>query len=128
MRLQPNRLAHLAIILFVFIATQLPSEFALAQDKPAVGLVVDKEKKTVAIPCKVALRKLPNLDQIYPLEVVATYPAPKGQKAHETVVTFESVKPSEVHRALEDFGLKPGKPARGEGAIPSGPEVKIFLE
>ena len=59
------------------------------------------------------MRKLPTLTQIYPLEVVACYPAPQGQKAHETVVTFE-VKPSEVAKALESFGLKPGKPAVGE--------------
>jgi hypothetical protein len=130
MKLQLNRLAlvQLVILLVVFFASQSPGSYALAQDKPPAGLIVDKEKKTVAIPCKIALRKLPNLDQIYPLEVVATYPAPKGQKAHETVVTFETVKPSEVHRALEDLGLKPGKPARGEGAVPSGPEVRIFLE
>lgn len=97
-----------------------------AQDKPA-ALVVDKERKTIAISCTVAPRKLPNLDQIYPIEVIATYPAPKGQKAHETVVCFTDVKPSEVHKALESLGLKPGKPARGEGARASGPEVSLSL-
>ena len=50
------------------------SSAALAQDKP---LVVDKEKKTLTIACTVAPRKLPNLKEIYPLEVVATYPAPR---------------------------------------------------
>lgn len=99
---------------------------AFAADPPA-GLVVDKEKKTVTVPCKIAPRKLPNLSEVYPLEVIATYPAPKGQKAHETIVTFD-VKPSDVHKALESLGLKPGKPAKGEGQEASGPEVKLSLE
>lgn len=109
----------------VALSVFFPCGSVRAQDKPAVA--VDKEKKTVTVPCTVAPRKLPNLDQIYPLEVIATYPAPKGQKAHETVVVFE-VKPSEVHKALEGLGLKPGKPAKGEGAMAAGPEVKVFLE
>jgi hypothetical protein len=91
------------------------------------GVAVDKAKRTVTIPCKIAPRKLPNLDQIYPLEVVACWPAPKGQKAHETVVVFD-VKPSDVHKALESLGLKAGKPALGENGKASGPEVKILLE
>ena len=100
---------------------------AVAQDKPAEAIKVDKEKKTVTIACKVALRKLPNLSEIYPIEVIATLAAPKGQKAHETVVTFDA-KPSDIHKALESLGLKPGKPAKGEGAEPAGPEVKIFVD
>jgi hypothetical protein len=94
----------------------------------AEGITVDKEKKTVTVAGKVAPRKLPNLEQIYPIEVIATWPLEKkGQKAHETVVNFEA-KPSEVHAALESLGLKPGKPAKGEGAKASGPEVKVFVE
>jgi hypothetical protein len=93
----------------------------------ADGLTVDVEKRTITVACQIAPRKLPNLSEIYPLEVVATYPAPKGQKAHETVVTFD-VKPSEIHQALESLGLKAGKPARGEGATATGPELKLFLE
>jgi len=58
---------------------------------------------------------------------VATWPAPKGQKAHETVVVFD-VKPSEVHKALESLGLKAGKPALGEQGTASGPEVALFIE
>ena len=100
---------------------------ATAQDKPADAIKIDKEKKTVTIACKIALRKLPNLSEIYPIEVIASLPAPKGQKAHETVVTFDA-KPSDIHKALESLGLKPGKPAKGEGAAAEGPEVKIFLE
>jgi hypothetical protein len=102
---------------------------ALADDKtPPKGLTVDKAAKTVAVDCKIAPRKLPNLDRIYPIEVIACYPAPKGQKAHETVVTFEGCKPSDVHKAVEGLGLKAGKPAKGEGARAAGPEVAIFLE
>ncbi|MBC7816169.1 MAG: hypothetical protein IAG10_04650, partial [Planctomycetaceae bacterium] len=92
---------------------------ATAQDKPAEAIKVDKEKKTVTIACKIALRKLPNLSEIYPIEVIASLPAPKGQKAHETVVTFDA-KPSDIHKAVESLGLKPGKPAKGEGAAAVG--------
>lgn len=98
-----------------------------AQEKPAEAIQIDKEKKTVTIACKIAPRKLPNLTEVYPIEVIASLPAPKGQKAHETVVTFDA-KPSDIHKALESLGLKPGKPAKGEGAAAAGPEVKIFLD
>src|SRR6266542_2990574 len=77
------------------------------------GITVDKDKRTVTIACSIAPRKLPNLKQIYPIEVIATFPAPRGQKAHETVVNFD-VKPSDVHKALVGLGLKPGKPGLGE--------------
>ena|SRR5579872_3065366 len=105
-----------------------PVRFGFAQEKPAeTALSVDKAKKSVTIACKIAPRKLPNLTEIYPIEVIATRPAPEGKKAHETVVTF-AVKPSEIHAALESLGLKPGKPALGEDAAAAGPEVKISLE
>lgn len=103
----------------------LPS--VLAQDKPAEAIQIDKEKKTVTIACKIAPRKLPNLSEVYPIEVIASLPSPKGQKAHETVVTFDA-KPSDIHKALESLGLKAGKPAKGEGASAEGPEVKLFLD
>lgn len=90
------------------------------------GVTVDKQKRTVTIAAKIAPRKLPNLQQIYPIEVIATYPAPKGNKAHETVVTFDA-KPSEIHKALTDLGLKAGKPALGENGVATGPEVRIAL-
>ncbi len=96
-----------------------------SQDKNADGVVVDKQKRTITIDAKIAPRKLPNLDQIYPLEVVACWPAPKGQKAHETVVTIDAL-PSAVHKALVDLGLKPGAPVKGAGE-PKGPAVKISL-
>src|SRR6201999_1802538 len=85
-------------------------------------------RKAVIIPTQIAPRKLPNLNEIYPLEVVATYPAPRGQKAHETIVDFTDIRPSDIHKALEGLGLKPGKPARGEGAAATGPEVRLLLE
>lgn len=99
----------------------------VAQDKKPSPVEVDKDKKAVYVACTVAPRKLPNLAEVYPLEVVASLPAPEGKKAHETVVVF-SAKPSEVHAALESLGLKPGKPARGEGAVAEGPELKVSLE
>src|SRR5262245_61693092 len=71
-------------------------------------LKIDKDAKTISIPAKIAPRKLPDLAEIYPLEVICTFA--KGEKKHETVVTSET-KPSEIHKALESLGLKPGKPA-----------------
>jgi len=87
------------------------------------SIAVDTKARRVTIPCKIAMRKLPTLKEIYPLEVIASYPHPRGQKAHETVVTFD-IKPSEVHKAMESLGLKPGKPAKGVGAAAEGPEVR----
>ena len=42
------------------------------------------------------------------------------------MVTF-NVKPSDVDKALQELGLKPGKPARGEGQTATGPVVGIYL-
>jgi hypothetical protein len=89
---------------------------------------VDKKRRTVTIPCTIAPRKLPTLKDVYPIEVIACYPAPHGQKAHETVVSFTGIKPSDVHAALVGLGLRPGKPARGEGTKAEGPELLVFLE
>src|SRR5262245_45949203 len=103
---------------------------AVAQDKPA-GVVVDKEKRTITVDCKIAPRKMEDpkfQGKTWPLEVIACYPYPKGQKAHETLVTID-IKPSEVHKALEGFGLKPGTPVLGEAKDPpQGPEVELYLE
>ena len=102
-----------------------------AADTP--GVTVDKEKRTVTVDCKVAPRKIDDPryqkpdGKPYPIEVVATFPFPKGQKAHETVVTIE-IKPSDVHKALESLGLKPGKPVAVEGETPTGPKVNLYLE
>ncbi len=101
-----------------------------AADPETALVVVDKEKRQVIIDARIAPRKIddPRYKEIFPLEVVACYPFPRGQKAHETVVTIEA-KPSEVHKGLEALGLKPGTPAVGDSKdAPAGPEVKIFLE
>ncbi len=97
------------------------------QEKQGSGLVIDKKSKTITLSCTMAPRMLPNFKKIYPIEVVATFPAPKGQKAHETVVVFDA-KPSDVHKALESFGLKAGKPGLGERTKASGPEVRLYLQ
>lgn len=89
-------------------------------------IVVDREKKMILVPAKIAPRKLPSLKDIYPIEVVASYPTPLGQKAHETVVTYYA-RPSEIDKALRDLGLTPGKPARGEGQVATGPIVGLYL-
>src|SRR5436305_9547141 len=98
------------------------------------GVVVDKEKRTVTIDAKVAPRKINDpkyMNIIYPVEVIACWAYPKGQKAHETVVTIEA-KPGEVHKALESLGLKPRKPVVGDvkqGAQGAqGPAVNVYIE
>jgi hypothetical protein len=98
------------------------------KDEPA-GIKVDKEKRTVIIDAKIAPRKLEYLKgEIYPIEVIACWPHPKGKKAHETVVTID-VMPSAIHKALVDVGLKPGTPVMGENEKPpQGPEVKVYIE
>src|SRR3954447_4877320 len=85
---------------------------ARAADEKAGGVTVDKEKRTVTLDCKIAPRKLPALQEIYPIEVIACWGhahKPPGKKAHETIITFDA-KPSEIHKALEELGVKPGKP------------------
>ena len=114
-------------------ATDQPSVVVCLSDQPAgvmalaKSMSVDTKARKVIIPCRIAARKLPTLKEIFPLEVIASYPYPRGQKAHETVVTFD-VKPSKVHEAMISLGLKPGKPAKGVDAAAKGPEVQIFLE
>ena len=89
---------------------------------------VDKDARTVTLDAKVAPRKLPKLDKVYPIEVIACWAHPKGQKAHETVITIEA-KPSDVHKALESLGLKAGTPVMGESdKPPQGPKVNIYLD
>lgn len=89
----------------------IADQTAIAQEMAAVVVSVNKAAKTVSIPCRIAQRKLPNLKAIYPVEVVATYPSPRGQKSHETIVTFLA-KPSDVHKALESLGTSPESPPR----------------
>jgi len=124
-----KRLAFaLALVMF--------SQASRAQEKKAGprGITVDTTRRAVIVDAKVAPRKLPNLDKVYPIELVAGWGAPAGKKAHEIVVSID-VNPSEVHKALEQLGLKPGKPALGgpprEGApFPKadGPIVNVYLE
>src|SRR5262245_27081665 len=111
------------------LAVGLGSLGVSADDKPAAGVVVDRDQRTVTIDAKIAPRKIddPRYKEIYPIEVIACWPFPKGQKAHETVVTID-VKPSAVHKALEELGLKAGKPVNGPGKERAqGAAVNIFL-
>jgi hypothetical protein len=112
-------------LLSVPLAVLALSGLSPAADPP--GMKIDQTKRAVIIDARVAPRKLPQHDKVYPIEVVACWPDPKGKKAHETVVTID-VKPGDVHKALESLGLKPGKPARGENTEAAGPEVKVSLE
>jgi len=102
---------------------------ATAGEKDAGGgVVIDKAKRAVIIDAKIAPRKLPHLKEVYPIEVIASWPHPKGKKAHETVVTIDAT-PSAVHKALVELGFKPGTPVMGgEKEEPQGPEVNVYLE
>jgi hypothetical protein len=112
-------------VLCVFVVRSLFS----ADKEEKSGLIVDRDKRTITLEAKIAPRKLAYLDQIYPIEVIACWShEKKGQKAHETVVTMDTIKPSDVHKALESLGLKPGTPVKDETSEPKGPEVNIFLE
>jgi hypothetical protein len=122
-----------AIAFGCFVLVALVGRTAAEDEKS--GVHVDKGKKTVTIDAKVAPRKLEHLKgEVYPIELIACWPHPKGKKAHETVLTIEA-DPSAVHKALEEIGLKPGKPAKG--AAPKegepdpkgeGPVVNVFIE
>src|ERR1700676_1705410 len=119
-------LIPLLLALAVMVAAQLPGG---AGDNAPAGIKVDKDKRTVSIDAKIAPRKLEYLKgEIYPIEVIACWPHPRGKKAHETVVTID-VMPSAVHKALEQLGLRPGTPVMGESdKPPQGPEVKVYIE
>ena len=113
------------VVLFACFTLLAPGQL-ISGDK-GDGVTVDKAKKTIKIDAKIAPRKLPHLKgEIYPIEVIACWPHPKGKKAHETVVTID-VLPSAVHKAIESLGIKPGKPVQGEG-VPAGPSVKVYIE
>jgi hypothetical protein len=113
----------------------LPSALQAADGKLPPGVTVDLEKKAVIVDAKVAPRKLPHLDQSYPIEVIACWgyvkdakPGDKnGKKSHETVVTID-VMPSDVAQAMAMLGLKPGKPAVGETEKAEGPLVTIAID
>jgi hypothetical protein len=112
---------------WICLALVLASGDVFSGDKDG-GITVDKAKKTIKIDAKIAPRKLPHLKgEVYPIEVIACWPHPKGKKAHETVVTIDA-KPSAVHKALVDLGLKPGTPVMGGEAQPQGPSVYLYLE
>jgi hypothetical protein len=115
------------VVLTVCLGLMGLGSITRAGDDP--GVTIDKSARLIKIDAKVAPRKLPHLKgEIYPIEVIACWPHPKGKKAHETVVTIEA-KPSAVHKALVDLGLKPGKPVMGEAKDPPmGPRVNLYLE
>ena len=118
-----------SLILLVAVQSRSAPPEPEKAEKPGT-VVVNKEKKQIVIDARIAPRKIddPRFKEIYPIEVIACYGFPKGAKAHETVVVI-TAKPSEVHKGLEDLGLKAGKPVFGEDKNPpQGPEVKIYLE
>src|SRR6516165_6209745 len=117
-------LALLGALLFTLPV--VPADKAKAKDE---GVKVDKKKRTITIDARIAPRKLEYLKgEVYPIEVIACWAHPKGEKAHETVVTIEA-RPSAVHKAMEQLGLKAGQPVMGESkAPPSGPDVNVYLE
>lgn len=119
-----SRHAFLVLVVGLLLQCELG-----AAEQVAPGVAVDMAKRTVVIDALIAPRKLEYLKgEIYPIEVIACWPHPRGKKAHETVVTIEA-QPSAVHKGLEMLGLKPGMPVMGEHPEPpQGPEVNVFLE
>ncbi|MEX2214747.1 MAG: YdjY domain-containing protein [Phycisphaeraceae bacterium] len=118
-----------AFLITACVFALAPFTRALAEDAKKSPMTVDAAKKTLRITCRIAPRKLPDLSEIYPIEVIAcATTAAKMQKAHETIVLIDHLKPSEIHKALESFGLKAGKPAKGNDAAAEGPELKVSLE
>jgi hypothetical protein len=113
------------------IAAGLLGLLLLAAQPPAdpnKGVAVDKAKRTVTVDARVAPRKLEHLKgETYPIELIASWPHPRGKKAHETVLTIDA-DPSAVHKGLVEIGLKPGKPAKGADAVPEGPEVNVYID
>jgi hypothetical protein len=111
-------------------AKGVPKTVAVPVEEPRDpnALQIDKAAKTVILTGVVAVRKLPHLEEKYPIEVIGTYAHPRGQKAHETVLSFKGVRPSDLHQALESLGLKAGKPAYGEGTQAAGPVIKVYIE
>ena len=119
------------------VAVLVAATTAPAADDKSPGVHVDKDKRTVTIDAKVAPRKIEHpayKGEIYPVEVIACWPflgepGKGGEKAHETVVTIDTkIKPSSVHKALEELGLKPGTPVAVEGKEPQGPKVNVYIE
>jgi hypothetical protein len=110
---------------------------AAGADDKSPGVLVDRANRTVSIDARVAPRKIEHpayKGEIYPIEVVACWPflgepGKGGEKAHETIVTIDlKIKPSAVHKALEELGLKPGEPVAVEGKQPRGPKVNVYIE
>jgi len=121
-----KRLVALALAVGFAVILSAGDEPAAGQDKAAV--VVDKDKRTVSVPAKVAPRKLEHLKgEVYPIELIAGWGHPRGKKAHEIVVAID-VLPSDVHKGLEALGLKAGKPAKGPDAKAEGPAVLVYFE
>jgi hypothetical protein len=120
---------RIRLLLFALTLVLCTAALGPGADPDMTGVVVDRAKRQVIVDARIAPRKIddPRYKEIYPIEVVACYPFPRGQKAHETVVTIEA-KPSAIHKALEALGLKPGKPVVGETGKAEGPEVRVLLE
>ena len=115
-------------LIFVALSFLLLQHSVTQGGKDDGGVKVDKEKRTVTIDAKIAPRKLPQYKEIYPLEVIACWPDPKGKKAHETIVTIDAL-PSKVHKGLVELGLKPGAPVMGgDKEEPQGPDVNVYLD
>jgi hypothetical protein len=122
------------LVLALGVVLVVQTSTAQEQQSGTGGVTVDVNRRAVIVDARVAPRKLPNLDKVYPIELVAGWGAPKGKKAHEIVVAIDA-NPSEVHNGLEKLGLKPGKPAKGgppKDGDPfpkaEGPVVNVYFE
>jgi|MDTC01.2.fsa_nt_gb acylphosphatase len=86
------------------------------------AIIVDKKARTVSIPARVAQQGTQSA-----LKGMVEYLlVSRGGKTYETVfVTYR--RPDEIRDALEQIGLRTGKPADGK-SLPGGSPVLIFAE
>ena len=96
-----------------------------AADSPLVQ--VDREKRVVRVTAE-ATKRVERAGKVWPIEV---FLCGLGGKMHEAVF-HTTAKPSEIHKALEAIGLKPGAPAdedeNGKYIAPRGDPVDVFVE
>ena len=121
----------------VWRAVRSPASGRRGGRRTPSGITVDKEKKTVTIDCKIAPRKIddPSFKEIYPdrghrLLAVPKDPGKGGPEGPRNRGHLRQIKPSEVHKALEEPGPQ-GRHAghgRHQKDVPQGPEVNLFLE
>ena len=60
-------------LVLALIGCVLLAEIGKAADEDSAAVTVDKQARTVSIPCRIAPRKLEKYPDIYPIEVIACW-------------------------------------------------------